>query len=82
MEDIEAFSRAYRAKLDEAEVAKSLPENLSLEVYFYFSLLTFLLPFSWFLFFGLSFFYVKWLGRHTLQISRNKTVSKGLRLVV
>ncbi|PQP94386.1 uncharacterized protein Pyn_15989 [Prunus yedoensis var. nudiflora] len=32
MEDIEAFSRTYRARLDEAELAKSLPENLSLEV--------------------------------------------------
>ncbi|KAM1030144.1 hypothetical protein FF1_034026 [Malus domestica] len=32
MEDIEAFSRTYRAKLDEAELAKSVPENLSLEV--------------------------------------------------
>jgi hypothetical protein len=32
MEDIEAFSTAYRAKLDEAELAKFVPENLSLEV--------------------------------------------------
>ena len=32
MEDIEAFSATYRARLDEAEGAKSVPENLSLEV--------------------------------------------------
>lgn len=32
MEDIEAFSASYRAKLDEAENAKSIPENISLEV--------------------------------------------------
>ncbi|KAK2390558.1 hypothetical protein QL285_064085 [Trifolium repens] len=32
MEDVEAFSKTYRAKLDEAELAKSVPENLSLEV--------------------------------------------------
>ncbi|KAJ4700889.1 Ribosome maturation factor RimP like [Melia azedarach] len=32
MEDIEAFSTTYRAKLDEAEIAKSIPENISLEV--------------------------------------------------
>ncbi|XP_030528421.1 uncharacterized protein LOC115739443 isoform X2 [Rhodamnia argentea] len=32
MEDIEAFSATYRARLDEAEAAKSVPENLSLEV--------------------------------------------------
>ncbi|MED6220597.1 hypothetical protein PIB30_046278 [Stylosanthes scabra] len=33
MEDIEAFSTAYRTKLDEAaEIAKFVPENLSLEV--------------------------------------------------
>ncbi|KAK7282639.1 hypothetical protein RIF29_11577 [Crotalaria pallida] len=32
MEDIEAFSTTYRAKLDEAELAKFVPENLSLEV--------------------------------------------------
>lgn len=32
MEDIEAFSATYRAKLDEAENAKSIPENISLEV--------------------------------------------------
>ncbi|KAI3417607.1 uncharacterized protein J3R85_014269, partial [Psidium guajava] len=31
MEDIEAFSSTYRARLDEAEAAKSVPENLSLE---------------------------------------------------
>ncbi|KAL6269083.1 hypothetical protein ACE6H2_025994 [Prunus campanulata] len=35
MEDIEAFSRTYRARLDEAELAKSVPKNLSLEVFFY-----------------------------------------------
>ncbi|KAI4337919.1 hypothetical protein L6164_016282 [Bauhinia variegata] len=32
MEDIEAFSTAYRARLDEAELAKLVPDNLSLEV--------------------------------------------------
>ncbi|MED6138176.1 hypothetical protein PIB30_119027 [Stylosanthes scabra] len=32
MEDIEAFSTTYRTKLDEAEIAKFVPENLSLEV--------------------------------------------------
>ncbi|XP_027339279.1 uncharacterized protein LOC113853035 [Abrus precatorius] len=32
MEDIEAFSTTYRAKLDEAEIAKFVPDNLSLEV--------------------------------------------------
>ncbi|KAK4758431.1 hypothetical protein SAY87_019732 [Trapa incisa] len=32
MEDIQAFSLSYRTRLDEAEVAKSVPENLSLEV--------------------------------------------------
>ncbi|KAF8026501.1 hypothetical protein BT93_F3092 [Corymbia citriodora subsp. variegata] len=32
IEDIEAFSVTYRAHLDEAEAAKSVPENLSLEV--------------------------------------------------
>lgn len=32
MEDIEAFSRTYRTRLDEAEVARSVPENLCLEV--------------------------------------------------
>ncbi|CAL0305468.1 unnamed protein product [Lupinus luteus] len=32
MEDIEAFSTTYRAKLDEAELAKVVPENLYLEV--------------------------------------------------
>ncbi|XP_034676314.1 uncharacterized protein LOC117907062 isoform X1 [Vitis riparia] len=30
--DIQAFSSIYRAKLDEAEIAGSVPENLSLEV--------------------------------------------------
>lgn len=32
MEDIEAFSVAYRARLDEAELAKAVPENITLEV--------------------------------------------------
>ncbi|XP_062101192.1 uncharacterized protein LOC133807064 isoform X2 [Humulus lupulus] len=32
MEDIEAFTTTYRARLDEAELAKSVPENVSLEV--------------------------------------------------
>lgn len=32
MEDIEAFSTTYRARLDQAELAKSVPENISLEV--------------------------------------------------
>lgn len=32
MEDIEAFCTTYRARLDEAEIAKSIPENTSLEV--------------------------------------------------
>ncbi|KAL9312008.1 putative ribosome maturation factor RimP, rimP domain superfamily [Arabidopsis thaliana] len=32
MEDIEAFSTIYRAKLAEAELAKSIPDNISLEV--------------------------------------------------
>jgi len=32
MEDIEAFSATYRAKLDEAELTKSVPDNLCLEV--------------------------------------------------
>lgn len=39
MEDIEAFTVAYREKLDEAENAKSIPENMSLEVIFSFQLL-------------------------------------------
>lgn len=30
--DIEAFSAAYRTRLDEAELAKTIPENISLEV--------------------------------------------------
>lgn len=34
MEDIEAFSTTYRAKLDEAGLAKFVPENISLEVPF------------------------------------------------
>ncbi|KAK7311475.1 hypothetical protein RJT34_09649 [Clitoria ternatea] len=32
MEDIEAFSTTYRAKLDEAELAKFVPDNICLEV--------------------------------------------------
>ncbi|KAH9617319.1 hypothetical protein KSS87_009522 [Heliosperma pusillum] len=32
MSDIEAFSKAYQARLDEAELAKTLPENVTLEV--------------------------------------------------
>ncbi|GKU90587.1 hypothetical protein SLEP1_g4568 [Rubroshorea leprosula] len=32
MEDIEAFSVTYRARLDEAELNKSVPENITLEV--------------------------------------------------
>ncbi|KAF2282843.1 hypothetical protein GH714_043299 [Hevea brasiliensis] len=32
MEDIEAFSTTYRAWLDEAELAKTIPNNISLEV--------------------------------------------------
>ncbi|XP_022939572.1 uncharacterized protein LOC111445430 isoform X2 [Cucurbita moschata] len=32
MEDIEAFSSRYRARLDEAELSKTVPENISLEV--------------------------------------------------
>ncbi|XP_071722681.1 uncharacterized protein [Rutidosis leptorrhynchoides] len=32
MEDIEAFTTRYRARLEEAEQAKSIPENISLEV--------------------------------------------------
>ncbi|KAG7587343.1 Ribosome maturation factor RimP N-terminal [Arabidopsis thaliana x Arabidopsis arenosa] len=32
MEDIEAFSTIYRAKLAEAELTKSIPDNISLEV--------------------------------------------------
>ncbi|KAG6624311.1 hypothetical protein I3843_16G019400 [Carya illinoinensis] len=32
MEDIEAFSATYRARLDEAELSKSIPESISLEV--------------------------------------------------
>ncbi|OMP06719.1 hypothetical protein COLO4_07952 [Corchorus olitorius] len=31
MEDVEAFSVSYREKLDEAELAKSVPENITLE---------------------------------------------------
>ena len=33
MTDIEAFSIAYRKRLDEAELSGSIPENISLEVY-------------------------------------------------
>ncbi|XP_006390123.2 uncharacterized protein LOC18008648, partial [Eutrema salsugineum] len=32
MEDIEVYSTIYRAKLSEAELAKSIPDNISLEV--------------------------------------------------
>ncbi|CAG7904828.1 unnamed protein product [Brassica rapa] len=32
MEDIEAYSKIYRAKLSEAELAKSIPDSISLEV--------------------------------------------------
>jgi heme/copper-type cytochrome/quinol oxidase subunit 2 len=32
MEDIEAFSTTYRARLDEAELAKTITENITLEV--------------------------------------------------
>lgn len=32
MEDIEAFSTTYRARLDEAELAKTMTENITLEV--------------------------------------------------
>lgn len=32
MEDIESYSTIYRAKLAEAELAKSIPDNISLEV--------------------------------------------------
>lgn len=32
MEDIEAYSTIYRAKLAEAEQAKTIPDNISLEV--------------------------------------------------
>ncbi|CAN1234845.1 Ribosome maturation factor RimP, partial [Linum perenne] len=32
MEDVEAFSRTYRARLDEAELAKAIPEQTTLEV--------------------------------------------------
>ena len=33
MIDVEAFSIAYRKRLDEAELSGSIPENISLEVY-------------------------------------------------
>lgn len=39
MEDIEAFSTTYRARLDQAELAKSVPENISLEVCLFFPVL-------------------------------------------
>ena len=45
MEDIEAFSTTYRARLDEAELAKTITENTTLEVVvfpIYFSFLVFL----------------------------------------
>ena len=47
MEDIEAFSATYRARLAEAELSKSIPENVSLEVSF---------P-SYFLFFSFAFWW-------------------------
>jgi hypothetical protein len=53
MEDIEAFSATYRARLAEAELSKSIPENVSLEVSF---------P-SYFLFFSFAF----WWGDIPLQ---------------
>lgn len=34
MSDIEAFSKAYRTRLDEAELSKTIPENISIEVFF------------------------------------------------
>jgi len=34
MEDIEAFSATNKGKLDEAELAKSIPDNICLEVTF------------------------------------------------
>lgn len=40
MEDTEAFSANYTTRLDETELCKSTPENLSLE-------LAFLSSFSW-----------------------------------
>lgn len=45
MEDIEAFSATYRTKLDEAELAKSVPDNICLEVLFQVSYWHFVL--SW-----------------------------------
>jgi len=32
MEDIEAFSTTYRARLDEAELAKTITKNITLKV--------------------------------------------------
>lgn len=49
MEDIEAFSTTYRARLDEAELAKSIPENLSLEVFCSFLVVS-LVSFSFFIY--------------------------------
>lgn len=46
IEDIEAFSTTYRAKLDEAELTKSVPENLTLEVQFQVSYWHFILCWS------------------------------------
>ena len=48
MTDIETFSSIYRARLEEAETAGSVPDNLSLEVYICFQLLfasSFFFPF-------------------------------------
>lgn len=46
MEDIEAFSTTYRARLDEAELAKTITENITLEVVvfpiYFFAFLVFL----------------------------------------
>jgi hypothetical protein len=47
MEDIEAFSATYRARLDEAELNKSIPENVSLEVPFPSSFLFLSFAFWW-----------------------------------
>lgn len=47
MEDIEAFSTTYRARLGEAELAKTIPENIALEVMaFSYCFCTFLVIFT------------------------------------
>lgn len=56
MMDIEAFSSAYRARLDEAEAAGSIPKNYSLEV-FSFTILLFIINFFFYAF-SLGFFLV------------------------